>query len=57
MLVGCCTNPRWVARFHVTVLSVEVEAALLLPARSVARLAGIVAMIVPEIVMPVTATL
>ena len=42
---------------QVTVLSVEVEAALLLPARSVARAAAIVAMTVPEVVMPVTATL
>ena len=39
-----------------TVLSVEVEAALLLPAVSVATPAAIVATTVPEIVMPVTAT-
>ncbi len=42
---------------HVTVLSTEVEAALLLPARSVATLAATVAMTVPDDVMPVTATL
>ena len=41
---------------QVTVLSVEVEAALLLPARSVATPAAMVAMTVPEVVMPVTAT-
>ncbi len=42
---------------QVTVLSVEVEAVLLLPATSVATPATIVAMTVPDEVMPVTATL
>ena len=37
-------------------LSVEVEAALALPARSVATPAAIDAITVPEVVMPVTAT-
>ena len=40
-----------------TVLSVEVEAALALPARSVATPAPIEATTVPAVVMPVTATL
>ena len=38
-------------------LSVEVEAALALPAASVARPAAIVAITVPGVVIPVTATL
>ena len=42
---------------QVTALSVEVEAALRLPTASVATPAAIVAVTVPEIVMPVTATL
>ena len=41
---------------QVTVLSVEVDAALALPARSVATPAAIVATTVPGVVIPVTAT-
>src|SRR4051812_46966299 len=42
---------------HVTVLSLDVEAVLLLPAASVATPAATEAMTVPVVVMPVTATL
>jgi hypothetical protein len=42
---------------HVTVLSVEVETVLVLPARSETPPAGIVVTAVPGVVMPLTATL
>ena len=42
--------------FHVTVLSVDVEAVFVLPAASLAPPAGIVAMTVPSVVIPATAT-
>ncbi len=54
---GCCWKARWVARFQVTVLSTDVEAVLALPAISVATPAAMLAMTVPEMVIPVTATL
>ena len=62
-LVGSAWPPAWLivtvggTLSQVTVLSVDVEAALLLPARSTATLAGTVAITVPGPVMPVTATL
>ena len=63
LLVGSACPAAWLmvtvggVTSHVTVLSVEVDAALLLPAASVAAPAGTVAMTVPLVVMPVTATL
>src|SRR5439155_4988528 len=42
---------------HVTVLSVDVDAVLLLPAGSVTRFAAIAAITVPFVVMPLTARL
>ena len=62
VLVGSAWATAWLmvtvgaVASQVTVLSVEVEAALALPARSVARLARIVAITVPEVVMPVVVT-
>ena len=44
------------ARFQVTVLSVDVDGAFGLPVRPVATPTGIVAITVPEVVMPVTST-
>ena len=62
MLVGSAWPTAWLivtvgaVTSQVTVLSVEVDAALLLPARSVARAAAMVAMTVPDVVIPVTVT-
>ena len=63
VLVGSAWPAAWLivtvgaVLSQVTVLSVEVEAALVLPAGSVATPAAMVAMTVPALVMPVTATL
>ena len=54
--VGCWTKARCVARFQVTVLSVDVEGALGLPVRPVATPAGILTITVPDVVIPVTST-
>ncbi len=62
MFVGSTWPTAWLivtvgpATSQVTVLSVEVEAVLALPTRSVALLAAIVATTVPDVVMPVTLT-
>ena len=62
VLVGSAWATAWLivtvgaVTSQVTVLSVEVDAVLALPARSVARSARIVAMTVPEVVMPVVVT-
>ena len=63
VLVGSAWPPAWLmvtvgpVTSHVTVLSVEVDAVLPLPAASVAAPAAIEAMTVPDVVIPVTATL
>ena len=54
MSVGCWRNASWVARFHVTVLSVDVDGRFGLPVPPPATPNGIVAVTVPEVVMPVT---
>ncbi len=63
VLVGSAWPTAWLivtegaTLSQVTVLSVDVEAVLALPAASAATPAPMVAMTVPELVMPVTATL
>ena len=63
VLVGSAWPPAWLivtvgaTLSQVTVLSVEVDAVLPLPDPSVATPAAISAMTVPDVVIPVTATL